>query len=334
MDWQKRIEELAGGYQDAAILLSALRCGLFDVMDDVPRPPRELAAALELDPRAVDAVLHAMAALGVVEKSGDGFTLPADRAAVLRRDGAASRGAILRHHQGLLQRWAHLDEVLRTGRPRSRDREDPEQVRDYIGGMADIQRQVMPQIAAAVDLGGARSLLDLGGGPGTAAIHFALAHPELRCTVFDQAGPLAIAREFIAGAGVQDRVALLEGDFLADPLPVGFDAAYLSNIIHIYGETEVAALFRKVHGALAPGGLVLVKDFYLDDDRTAPLFAARFAVNMLVGTETGTAHVASRVRAMLVESGFALDGEVPVGGHSTILRARRLDGVAIGEETS
>lgn len=328
MDWQKRIDEIAVGYQDAAVLLSALRCGLFDALDDEPRTPADLAAALELDRRGVDAVLHALAALEVVEKHEEGFVLPADRAAVLRRDGAASRGAILRHHHGLLQRWARLDEVLRSGRPVPRDREDPQALHDYIGGMADIQRQGMPGIVAALDLDGARTLLDLGGGPGTAAIHFATAHPELRCTVFDQAGPLEIARGFIAAAGVEDRVRVVEGDFNADPLPGGFDAVYLSNVIHIYGEDEVAALFRKVHGALNPGGRILVKDFYLDDDRTGPAFAARFAVNMLVGTETGTAHVASRVWAMLHDAGFDRVETHPVATHSAVLVAARREALA------
>lgn len=325
MDWSRRIDELAGGYQDAAILLSALRCGVFEALDATPRTPAVVAGACGLEPRGVDAVLHALAAVEVLEKHGDGFVLPPDRAAVLRRDGAASRAFILGHHEGLLKRWSRLDEVLRTGAPLPRDREDPAALRDYIGGMADIQRQVMPQVVAAVDLGGARTLLDVGGGPGTASIHFALAHPELRCTVFDQSGPLEIAREFIAAAGVQDRVATVEGDFLTDDLGSGFAAAYLSNIIHIYGEAQVADLFRRVHRALAPGGRILVKDFYLDDDRTGPPFAARFAVNMLVGTETGTSHVESRVWAMLEEAGFARTGAVDVAGHSRVLQAVRRD---------
>jgi len=325
MDWQRRIDEIAAGYQDAAILLGALRCGVFDALDGTPRTPDELARTLDLDPRGVDAVLHALAAVDVVEKHGEGFTLPADRAAILRRDGAASRAAILGHHEGLLKRWARLDEVLRTGRPLPRDREDPQALRDYICGMADIQRHVMPEVVGRVDLGGVRTLLDLGGGPATAALHFAQAHPELRCTVFDRAETLEIAREFIDAAGLRDRVATVAGDFLTDPLPGGFDAAYLSNIIHIYGEAQVAELFRRVRGALNPGGRILVKDFYLDDDRTGPPFAARFAVNMLVGTETGTSHVASRVWAMLDEAGFTRDEAVPVAGHSTILTARRRD---------
>jgi SAM-dependent methyltransferase len=189
--------------------------------------------------------------------------------------------------------------------------------------MADLQRQSMPTVAEAIDLSGAERLIDVGGGPATASIVFAELHPQLNCTVFDEAGPLEIAREYIAEAGLEDRVETVAGNFLTDDLGQGFDVAYLSNVIHIYDEARVAGLFQRVHRALASGGRILVKDFYLDDTRSAPRFATRFAINMLVGTESGTSHVESRIWRLLDEAGFDRGATIPVAVNSAVLEGRR-----------
>jgi len=326
MNWFRALDDMASGYQDAAILLAAVRHRIFDVLDEQPRTADDVAAARQLDTRAVSVLLHALVAQGILEQVDDGFVLPPDRAELLRSDGDRTQVSILGHHQNLLKRWAHLDEVLVTGNPAPIDRKNPQELRDYIGGMADLQRQSMPEVAKAIDLSGAERLIDVGGGPATASIIFAELNPNLHCTVFDQAGPLEIAREFIAESGLDDRVETVAGDFLADDLGSDFDVAYLSNVVHIYGEDQVADLFRRVHRALAPGGRILVKDFYLDDTCSAPRFATRFSVNMLIGTESGTSHVESRIWRLLDETGFDWGATIPVAVHSSVLEGRRRSG--------
>ena len=52
-------------------------------------------------------------------------------------------------------------------------------------------------------------MLDLGGGPGTHAIHFCLKHPDLRATVFDLPTTRPFAEETIRKAALADRIGLL-----------------------------------------------------------------------------------------------------------------------------
>jgi len=196
-------------------------------------------------------------------------------------------------------------------------------MRDFILGMENVSRRSSEEVAAAVDLGGCRRLLDLGGGPGTASIVFARANPGLACTVFDLPGPVGIARERIAAAGLEDRIATVAGDFLADPLGEGFDAVYISNILHMLGPDVCVDLFRRAAGALAEGGRILVKDFLLDESRTSPAYAAQFSVNMLVGTARGRSYTRGEVAGQLAAVGFAVGRSWPVARHSLVLEANR-----------
>lgn len=319
MDTKSRLEQLAHGYQDSVILLTALQAGIFEEFDGTSRRPEELSARLGLDARATDILLHALAAAGVLECDGEGrFSLPDGLAAVLRRDGAESQARIFAHHYHLMRRWIRLEETLRSGEPVPRE-PSPRKHRDYICGMRDVSRKSSREAVDRIDLGGARRLLDLGGGPATASLTFAAAHPDLECVVFDLPETVAIAREVIEARDLAARVSAVEGDYFVDDFGEGFDVVYISNIIHSLGDEAIALIYRKAHAALVPGGRVMVKDFFLDDDRCSPRFAARFAVNMLVGTEGGRSYTRSETTDALSAVGFADFEVVDVAVHSQVI---------------
>ncbi len=325
MEARDKLDRIAAGYQDAFILLTGLRVGVFDALADGPRTPAELAARLELDTRALDLVLHALAAVGILVKEGDRFRIEADCAPLLVADSPATMASIYRHHDRLSHRWIRLEETLRTGKPVPRDGAGraPREHRDYICGMENISRGSSRDAAAAIDFSAARRLLDVGGGPGTASLVFAAANPALRCVVFDLPETTAIAREMIAASGFADRVTAVDGDFHADDFGEGFDVVYVSNIIHMLPPEATAMIARKARAALVPGGRLMFKDFYLDDTRTAPAHAARFGVNMLVGTEGGKSYTLTETKAIMAEAGFGAFTEVPVGGRSLVVIGTR-----------
>ena len=63
-------------------------------------------------------------------------------------------------------------------------------------------------------------------------------------------------------------------------------------------------LFRRSLEALEPGGRMVVQDFILEPDKTAPKQAALFALNMLVGTPAGSAYSNEEYTAWFRDAGF------------------------------
>jgi hypothetical protein len=120
-----------------------------------------------------------------------------------------------------------------------------------------------------------------------------------------------------------ERVTVQVGDYHTDDLGSGYDVVYMSNIIHSLGPADVRMLCAKSFRALEPGGLLVVKDFFLDDTRTRPAFAARFSVNMLVGTEEGKSYAIGETREILSRVGFGEVEEIPVAAHSMMLLATK-----------
>lgn len=309
-------------YQPAAILLAAGQAGVFAALGEKQRTAAELAAELKLDPRALETVMLALAGLGVLHHDGERFRLSPAHAPYLLPGRPETLASILAHNHHLLTRWARLGEVLRTGRPVPREARPPDEMRAFICGMADISRAVSVEVAERIDLGDRRRMLDVGGGPATAAIAFCRRWPQLSAVVFDLEGPLGIARETIAEAGLQDRIEVRAGDYYEDELGEGFDLAYLSNIIHSMPPDEARMLLGKCRRALGRDGLIMVKDFLLEAARTEPAAAAVFSVNMLIGTEGGRSYTLAEVEDLLRATGFASVGVFKAGRDSRVAVAR------------
>ncbi len=319
MDWNEHLDSLATGYRHAAILLAASQTGLFDALGDAWREPAEVAGELGLDERALDVVMHALVGAGVLLQRDDEFSTVPEARPLLRRDSSETMASMLGHHLSLMKRWSTLEDILRTGQAAPRGERTERDMRNFICGMENISRRSSLEVAGRIDLSGARLLLDLGGGPGTAALTFARANPDLHCVVFDLPGPVGIAREQIAASGLDDRVTVREGDFFADDLGEGYDVIYVSNIIHSLGNDETRALLRKCRRALLTGGRVMIKDFYLEDSRSEPAWGALFSVNMLVSTEAGKSYPRAEIMALLAETGFGDFEIVDVARNSQVI---------------
>jgi predicted O-methyltransferase YrrM len=212
---------------------------------------------------------------------------------------------MVRHHANLVPSWHRLHEAALAGGPvRARaSHGDATELEDFLMGMHGNSLGVAARAAREIDLGGRRRLLDLGGGPGTWAVQFALANPGLKVTIFDLPTSRPFAERIVADAGLAGRVVFQGGDFTEDELPAGHDVAWLSHILHGEGPAACRAIVAKAVQALEPGGLLLVHEFILDDERTSPLFPALFSLNMLAGTPEGRSYSVSELSAMLSEAG-------------------------------
>jgi SAM-dependent methyltransferase len=118
-----------------------------------------------------------------------------------------------------------------------------------------------------------RVLLDVAGASGGISIGLRRRNPHLRCIVFDLPEAEEYARRCIGEAGNDELIRFVGGSFLTDDLPHGADVALLSNIIHNWPEAQDRALLAKIHDALEPGGTLLVKEAYFEDDWTGPIEA-------------------------------------------------------------
>lgn len=301
-----RLLELSGSYWQACALHAGAMLDVFSPLCRAPMDAASLAARLCCDARALDMLLTALVAMGLLVSDGDAYAAAPPARAFLDKQSPRCVAHVVRHHHRIMASWAHLPEAVRTGRPLGEhmtDYGDPGAREDFLLAMDGIASAIAPRLASLVDLSGRRRFLDVGGGPGTYASHFCLANPGMTATVYDLPASREYALAKAARLGTADRVGFVAGNYLRDPLPSGYDVAWLSQILHAEDPDGCRTVIAKAAGALRPGGLLFVHEFMLDDTRDGPLFAALFSLNMLLGTPHGQGYAEGAIRGMLEDAG-------------------------------
>ncbi len=308
MDQEWTLGSLLGvssAYWRGCTLQAGVRLEVFSVIGDSRITADGVALGIKGDRRATGELLDALAAMGLLLKGDGVYANSAVTRELLCLDSPRYMGHIILHHHHILDGWARLDEAVRDGRPIPMRSYGEEVEREsFLMGMFNLAMGTAPVVADQLDLSGCHQLLDLGGGPGTYAIHFCLANPELRATIFDRPTTQPFASQTIDRFGLAERIHFISGDCVHDhDYGRGYDAVWLSHLLHSNTPEQCCVIIERAAATLNPGGRIMIHEFILDDDRTSPEFAALFSLNMLVGTEGGKSYTEGELRAMLEAAG-------------------------------
>lgn len=177
-------------------------------------------------------------------------------------------------------------------------------------------------VARVGDFTGVKRLLDVGGGSGCFSIALAQRHPDMRCTVMELPAVCALAREYAAEAGVAERVDTVSVDMFREAWPKGYDAIFMSNIVHDWDLETNARLFRSSCEALPKGGRIYLHEMLISDDGSGPIASAAYAMLMLAGTK-GRQYSTGELTTLLEDAGFADVQVQDTYGHFSLLRAEK-----------
>lgn len=317
------ITSLTFGFMPAQIVLTANKLDLFTKLSGKSLSAQELAKTLEANTRAIEVLCNALTALGFLIKENNTYKNSPKSEEFLVKGHPFYIGDNLRHQAHLWHRWSRLEEVIKTGKPVPRTQgsveQNKRQTREFTRAMANIGQLTARQVVEGLDLSGIKKIIDIGGGPGIYAMEFVKKNPDIQAVIFDLPEVIPFTEEFIRNFEWTDRLLAKAGDYYVDDFGSDYDLAFLSNIIHCISLKDVIFLFKKVWQPLQPKGRLVVKDFFVNENRTGPLFATQFAINMLLSTDQGNTYTFSEIKQAFVESGFTWIYSFKVGQHSTVI---------------
>ena len=311
-----QILALSGSYWETCTLHAGVKLGVFTAIGRERLTAGEVAGRLEVEERALSMLLNALVAMELLSQSDGMFTNTSGSLTFLVQDSPQYLGFLIMHHHHLVASWAQLDKAVRAGQPvgGKASFSDEERRENFLMGMFNNAMLIAPHLTKTIDLSGHRRFLDLGGGPGTYAIHFCLNHPHLQGTIYDLATTRPFAEKTIARFGLTDRVKFVDGDYLHEAIPGTYDVAWLSHILHGESPEDCQRIVDKTVAALEPGGMVMIHEFILNNTLDGPLFPALFSLNMLLQTEGGQAYSEAQLTEMLTRAGVAEVRRLPFRG--------------------
>jgi acetylserotonin N-methyltransferase len=306
--------DLIDAFRSSKAMFTALAMGIFDLLEK--RPERADAVAEQIGGHldAVERLLDACAALGLLSKAEGVYANEPAASEFLASGSPHTLSGYIRYSdQALYPMWGHLEDAVREATPRWRQTfgiegaifsgffRDPGATRDFLRGMHGFGMLSSPKVVAAFDLSRFRRIVDLGGATGHLARAACQRYPEMRGVVFDLPDVIAITAE------PTERMELVAGDFFTGDLPEG-DLYALGRILHDWSDAKIAPLLRKIHARLPAGGAVLLAEKLLAEDGVGPVAANLQSLNMLVATE-GKERSLSGYAALLRAAGFTqVDG--------------------------
>lgn len=309
MDFSE-LADLAGAHAAARAVQVALKLGLFELLAERTLDVDEIAASIGGNPRATALIANAMVALGLLDKRAGRLSLTTASRRFLLASSAQYLGGMILFDEAIFPLWACLEDSIRSGTPaRTPDmfQHRREEAALFIRAMDSLVRARGDAVWAAenLDLSGISAIADVGGGPGTYLVEFMRRYPRLKGTILDLPATLAVAREILdeRDPAMAGRIKLVEYDYRRQELPAGFDAVFLSNIIHSEDEPVVRALLQRCYRGLGPGGIVIIKDHIMNAELTEPAAGAVFSLYLLL-TTPGRDYSFEEVAGWLREAGF------------------------------
>ncbi len=303
----------------------AVELGIIAALGDGQCRSSEIASRLNMSPRGVETLLGALEELGAVTREESGWQLTgAARARLLDAETPDYEADSLVHWMRTIRRWsAELPETVRTGEPATKDSpaRGAKQGKDLEAFMAAMANRSPDNVTAVADAvrgaaPDARTLLDLGGGPGVYSR--ALADRGFDVSLLDRPEVIDLVSEAY-GLGSDERIQLVPADFLHALPEQSYDVVLLANITHIYGPETNREVLRRAAERLKPGGCVAVVDFVRGISEFAPLFA----LTMLLSTDDGGTWSLPEYTGWLHEAGLERVRCVTIGPDSQMVTAVR-----------
>ena len=309
------ILQLGMGFWGSKALLSAVELGVFTSLADGPRTAKALMAELGLQPRGTVDWLDALVSLGMLERVGDEYANAPATDLFLDRNKPSYIGGILEMANARLYPfWGSLTEALRTGDPQNEALvgedffatlyEDPNRLQQFLQAMTGISMGAAHAIADTFPWDRYSTVIDVGGAEGCVGVEVARRHEHLTGGSFDLPAVRPAFEEYVASAGLAERLRFYPGDFFVDPLP-NADVLVMGHILHDWGLDEKLVLLRKAYEALPDGGALIVYESIIDDERRANTFGLLMSVNMLIETPNGFDYTGADCRSWMTQVGFS-----------------------------
>jgi ubiquinone/menaquinone biosynthesis C-methylase UbiE len=167
---------------------------------------------------------------------------------------------------------------------------DPVLIEYFSSAMMGLGQGVAADLSKCVSLKKYKTLTDIGGGTGQLASAFAKANPRLQCTVTELPEMVPIGEQYVKDLWpeTQNRVRFLASDFNKEKFPKS-DVICFSVLTLDFDDDVRRMLIKKAYKALNKGGLLIITDAIIDEDRRYNAFAISLSLLMLIahGAEAG-----------------------------------------------
>jgi predicted O-methyltransferase YrrM len=327
-DFEGQLALKIAAYHDAALLHAAIVLGLPERMGKRGVPADTLAAELGLFAPHLRRLLRGLRSLGICAEAPDGtFALTPQGQSLL--PGTRLRQKVQIVVAQYWRPWANLAASVNMAKPAFEQvfgqnvmdwrRDHAEAGALFDSYLAQEALAQAPDIVAAIDLSGIRSVADIGGGYGGLLVSLLEANPDLRGILFDRPHRIEAALPFLQAQGVADRVERIGGD-LSTAIPVVADLYVLNGVLQQWDDAHARAILANCRKAMRQLARLVIFERLLPGQAVDDPAAIMLDLHMMAITG-GRVRGLAEFAAMLSETGFARAKATPTPSGLSVIAA-------------
>ena len=310
----EKIMHLGMAFWGSKTLLSAVELEVFTLLAKGPMDASTLRNQLGLHERSALDFFDALVALGMLDRR-DGFysNTPETDLYLDKAKPSYIGGFLAIANDRLYGFWGSLTEGLKTGLPQNETKDgrnifeilygDPAKLMSFMQAMTGISMGTSKAIAQKFPWKDYQTLIDIGSAQGGLVVEVGNAHPHVTGGGFDLPVTGPIFEEYVESFGLSDRFKFIPGDFFADDLPSA-DVLSMGHILHDWNLDQKKTLLKKAYNALPDGGVLLVFESLIDDERRKNAFGLLMSLNMLIELPGGFDYTGADCCGWMKEAGF------------------------------
>ena len=310
----EKIMHLGTAFWGSKTLLSAVELEVFTILATGPMDAETLRKRLGLHERSALDFFDALVALGMLERQDGLYSNTPETALYLDKAKPSYIGGFLAMMNARLYGfWGNLTEGLKTGLPQNEAKDgknifdvlysDPAKLASFMQAMTGVSMGTSKAIAQKFPWKDYKTLIDVGSAQGGLIVEVGQAHPHLTGGGFDLPVTGPIFEEYVASFGLGERFKFIPGDFFTDDLPSA-DVLSMGHILHDWDLEQKKTLIRKAYDALPEGGVLLVFEGIIDDERRENAFGLLLSLTMLIETSGGFDYTGADCCGWMKEAGF------------------------------
>jgi SAM-dependent methyltransferase len=318
------IFQLLSSHMTAKYLFVANEMRLFETLAQRPMTLEHIAERTGVPQRTMRILVDALVATGFLERRDQLYCNGPVTATFLSGSTTAPdlRPVLRLWNHIVYPQWLQLEESLRTEQATLGFADfTREQERIFSVGVEALTARSAYALATTYHFGRHQRVLDLGGGTGSFLFAALKHHPGLAATLFELPATAALVRQRLAEMPEAPAVQILEGNFLEDPIPQGYDAVILANVMHLFSPGHNRTLLQRLRTTVPPGARLLLVDFWTDTTHTQPVFAALMAGEFQIVSGEGDVYSTEEVFAWLHDSGWLPIEHKPLAGAASLIIA-------------
>ena len=268
---------------DAQIFFIALELDMFTILSN-GKTAEELAEVISCNAdkygslnlgnaQSIRILLDVLTVQGLITVDGNCYRNTDETQRFLSRSGASYIGDVLLYRKRLSDICDEMETV--SDKPSSYPVFDFTEMARITAKEISILRK-QPLLMLIKELGiMPKKVLDLGGGSGSLLIAIAETYKKCEGVLFEQKNVASIAQGYIDTSPAENRILIMEGNFLSDDIGEDYDFIIASGIFP-FAQAMLKPLVKKISNALQKDGILLVYDTAFAAEKDKPRYAARW----------------------------------------------------------